>query len=53
MKHIDVEHIHDEETLKAIIKWQEKQMDDLYRIMEKYRMLCEEAINIARKENEK
>lgn len=52
MKHIDIEHIHDEEILKDIIKWQEKQMDDLYRIMEKYRMLCEEAINIARKENE-
>lgn len=50
MKHIDVEHIHDEKTLKSIIKRQEKQMDDLYRIMEKYRTLCEEAINIARKE---
>lgn len=41
MRHFDVENIHDEETLKAIIKWQEKQMDDLYHIMEKYRMLCE------------
>ena len=52
MKHIDVEDIHDEETLKAIIKRQEKQMDDLYRIMEKYRMLCEEAIDLSRKEED-
>lgn len=53
MRHFDVENIHDEETLKSIIKWQEKQMDDWYRIMQKYRKLCEEAISIARKENDK
>lgn len=53
MRHFDVENIHDEETLKDIIKWQEKQMDDLCRIMEKYRMLCEEAISIVRKETDK
>ena len=51
MKHINVEDIHDEETLKTIIKWQEKQMDDLYRIMEKYRKLCEETIAEFRKED--
>lgn len=53
MRHFDVENIHDEETLKSIIKWQEKQMDDLYRIMQKYRKLCEETIAEFRKENEK
>lgn len=52
MKHINIEDIHDEETLKTIIKWQEKQMDDLYEIMMKYRRLCEEAIDIYRKEED-
>lgn len=52
MKHIDVEHIHDEETLKSIIRWQEKQIVDCYRIMRKYRKLCEETIEAFRKENE-
>lgn len=52
MRHFDVENIHDEETLKTIIKWQEKQMGDLYEIMMKYRRLCEEVIDIYRKEED-